>query len=67
MKVIERREDRVTAAEEIIADFNHVRSWGRVWNLKFEPAKCPPYMALLPIEEVDTLNILGFGFDCKLS
>ena len=30
----------MTAAEEIIADLNCLYSWGRKWNIDFEPAKC---------------------------
>ena len=35
------------AAEEISADLNCVSSWGRVWNINFEAAKCLSLCVLL--------------------
>ena len=40
VKMIKRKEDQIAAAEEIIADLNHVFSWGRVWNINFKSVKC---------------------------
>ena len=82
VKVIERKEDRMTAAEKMIAYLNFVYFWGRKWDINFEPAKChslcvslkhdvdghpPIFMASQPIEEVDHFKILGFTFDRKLT
>ena len=56
--------------------------WGRPWNINFEPTKCfsvcvslkhdvdhhtPLFMASLPIQEVQSLKILGLHFDSKLT
>ena len=64
------------------ADLARIYSWGWMWNINFEPAKChslcvslkrdvnlhPPLsLATLPIEEVDVLKILGIHFDRKLT
>jgi len=72
----------MTAAAEMIADLNCVYSWGRKWNINFEPAKChslcvslkhnidghpPIFMTSLPIEEINHFKIEGFTFDYKLT
>jgi len=82
VKVIRRKEDRRAAADELMADINRVFSWGKVWSINFEPAKChslcislkhdidshpPLLMDSFSIQEVDSLKILGFHFDCRLT
>ena len=82
MKAIATKEERIKAAEEMNADLNYVYLLGRPWNINFEPAKCfslcvslkcdtdchpPLFMASLPIEEIESLKILGFHFDRKLT
>ena len=74
MKVVLSKEHRIIAAEEMNADLARIYSWGQLWNINFEPAKChslcvslkrditlhPPLsMATLPIQEVDVLKVLG--------
>ena len=82
MKVVRTKEEWIKAAEEMNADLNCVYFWGRPWNINFEPTKCfslcvslkrdidhhsPLYMASLPIQEVESLKILGFYFDSNLT
>ena len=82
VKVIRRKEDWRAAADEIMVDLNRVFSWGKVWNINFEPAKChalcvslkrdldchpPLLMDSFSIQEVDSLKILGFCFDRRLT
>ena len=81
MKVIPSKDDRTTAADDLNADLDRIYSWGQTWNINFELAKCrtlcvslkrdidlhpPLFMATLPIDEVNTLKILGIHFDRKL-
>ena len=64
------------------ADLGRIHSWGRKWNINFEPTKChalcvslkkdvgfhpPVFMDTLSIAEVDVLKVLGIYFDCKLT
>ena len=82
IKVVPLKDDRIAAADEMNADLVRICSWGRMWNINFEPAKChslcvslkrdtdshpPLFMATLLIEEVDVLKILGVYFDRKLT
>ena len=70
MKVVRTKEEWIKAAEEMNADLNRVYLWGRPWNINFEPTKCfsyPLFMASFPIQEVESLKILGFHFDSKLT
>ena len=82
IKVVPSKDDRIAAADEMNVDLVRICSWGRMWNINFEPAKChslcvslkrdtdlhpPLFMATLPIEEVDVLKILGVYFDHKLT
>ena len=82
IKVVPSKDDRVIAADEMSADLARIYSWGRIWNINFEPAKCyslcvslkrdvnlhpPLFMATLLIEEVDVLKILNIHFDHKLT
>ena len=81
-EIFRRKEDRRAAADEIMVDLNRVFSWGKVWNINFEPAKChslcvslkrdldchpPLLMDSFSIQEVDSLKILGFYFDRRLT
>ena len=63
-------------AEGINAHLSCVYLWGRPWNINFKPITCfhcvvviiiPLFMAFLSIEEVESLKILGFHFDKKLT
>ena len=74
VKVIKRKEDGITAAEEITADLNCVfpgvgcgKLILNLLKLKHD-VEChlPLFMDSLSIEEVDNMKILGFYFDCRL-
>ena len=82
IKVIPLKDDRIAAADEMSADLGRIHSWGRKWNINFEPTKChalcvslkkdvgfhpPVFMDTLSIAEVDVLKVLGTYFDCKLT
>ena len=51
VKVIKNKENRIAAAEEMIADLNYVFSWGGVWNINnFEPVKCHSLSVSLKVD-----------------
>ena len=75
--MIPSKDDRTIAADELNAG---IYTWGQIWNINFEPAKCCTLcvslkqdidlpsilMATLLIDEVDVLKILGIHFDHTL-
>ena len=69
-------------AREIDFDLNALVCWGKKWHIKFEPAKLSALcislkrdlqdhpslvMDSIPIVEVETLSVLGFRFDRRLT
>ena len=77
IKVIPLKDDRIAAGDEMSADLGRIHSWGRKWNINFEP-KChalcvslkkdvgfhpPVFMDTLSITEVEALEVLGIYFD----
>ena len=80
--MIPSKDDRIVAADELNADLGRIYTWGKKWNINFEPDKChllcvslkkdvdlhpPLFMDALSIVEVDVLKILGIYFDHKLT
>ena len=69
-------------AREINSDLDALACWGKKWRIEFEPAKSSALCILLkrnlrdhpslvmdgiPIVEVETLSVLGFRFDRRLT
>ena len=82
LKVVPSREMRKFAADEINSNLNAIICWGKRWHIEFEPAKTSalcislkrdledhPYLVMngIPIKGVETLCVLGFHFDHRLT
>ena len=82
LKVILTKDLRLSAADEINADFCSLADWGKRWHIEFEPSKSnalcvslkcgveehpPLFMNGVLIKESKVLSILGFHFDSRLT
>ena len=82
LKIAPSKEARKLAAEQINSDLNAIVCWGKRWHIEFEPAKSsalcislkrdledhpPLVMDGIPIKEAETLSVLGFHFDHRLT
>ena len=82
LKIVPSKEARKLAAEEINSDLNAIVCWGKKWHIEFEPAKSSslcislkrdledhPSLVMdgIPIKEAETLSVLGFHFDRRLT
>ena len=82
LKVVPSKEARDLTARETKFDLNALVCWGKKWHIEFEPAKSSAisislkrdlqdHLSLvmdgIPIVEVETLSVLGFCFDCRLT
>ena len=82
LKIVPSKEARKLAAEEINSDLNAIVCWGKRWHIECEPAKSSALCISLkrdledhpslvmdgtPIKEAETLSVLGFHFDRRLT